>query len=154
MTDQKDSEVGKVVGDIEMSPALANQLKQLSAFLYDEGTPMKGCELSEEDAIALAKTHFPNKPYRLVANWRWINLDISESESKAVRDEGCEPCLIYASKILVDSQSQYSRGNWVRSTLHVSFTHGCLFETPNTIYVLMGEGSVKTEKPGVVMSIF
>lgn len=154
MTDQKDSEVSKVVGDIEVSPALANQLKQLSSFLYDEGTPMKGCELSEEDAIALAKTHFPNKPYRLVANWRWINLDISESEAKAVRDEGCEPCLIYASKILVDSQNQFSRGNWVRSTLHVSFTHGCLFETPNTIYVLMGEGSVKAEKPGVVMSIF
>ena len=154
MTDQKDSEVSKVVGDIEVSPALANQLKQLSSFLYDEGTPMKGCELSEEDAIALAKTHFPDKPYRLVANWRWINLDISESEAKAVRDEGCEPCLIYASKILVDSQNQFSRGNWVRSTLHVSFTHGCLFETPNTIYVLMGEGSVKAEKPGVVMSIF
>lgn len=154
MTDQNAPAAENLVGDIKVSPELDNQLKQLSSFLYDEGTPMKGCELSEEEAIALAITSFPNKPYRLVANWRWINLDISESDAKAVRDVGCEPCLIYASKILVDSQNQFSRGNWVRSTLHVSFTHGCLFETPNTIYVLMGEGSVKVEKPGVVMSIF
>lgn len=154
MTEIKASETSNIVGDIKVSPELDSQLRQLSSFLYEEGTPMKGCEMSEEEAIALATTHFPHKPYRLVANWRWINLDISERDAKAVRDEGCEPCVIYASKILDDSQNQFSRGNWVRSTLHVSFTHGCLFETPNTIYVLMGEGSVKTEKPGVVMSIF
>lgn len=154
MTEHNSTETGKVVGDIKVSPELDNQLRQLSSFLYEEGTPMKGCELSEEEAIALVTANFPHKPYRLVANWRWINLDISESDAKAVRDEGCEPCVIYATKILVDSQNQFSRGNWVRSTLHVSFTHECLFETPNTIYVLMGEGSVKTEKPGVVMSIF
>lgn len=154
MSHGNDQDGGTMTGNLDISPELGNQLKELSSFLYEEGAPMKGCELSEEEAIALVTANFPEKPYRLVAQWRWINLDISEMDAGLIRADGYEPCVIYASKVLVDSRNQFSRGNWVRSTLHRSFTHGCLFETPNTVYVLMGEGSVKTEKPGVVMSIF
>lgn len=154
MSSGKDQENADAKGDFDISPELASQVRELSSFLYDEGTPMKGCELSEEEAIALVTANFPHKPYRLVSQWRWVNLEISEKDAASLRVDGYEPCVIYASKVLVDSRSQFSRGNWVRSTLHRSFTHGCLFETPNTVYVLMGNGSVKTEKPGVVMSIF
>jgi hypothetical protein len=154
MTDNEQPKPVATTDEITLSPDAESQLKELTSFLYDEGEPAKGCELSEEAAIELALTHFPNKPYCLVAQWRRITLDISEKDEKDIRDAGCRPVLVYASKVLADSHRRFRRGNWVRSTLQVSFTHGCLFETPNTVYVLMGDGSLKTEKPDVVMSIF
>lgn len=155
MTDMPSvDEAVAVNAEIQLTPESECKIKELASFVYDEGVPAQGSELSEDEAIAVVTAAFPDKPYCLVAKWRMITLAISEKEAEDVRKEGLEPVLVYASKVLVDSHRRFDMGNWVRSTLQVSFTQGFLFETPNTVYVLMGEGSLKTEKVDTVMSIF
>ncbi|MBI6885768.1 DUF6957 family protein [Pseudomonas putida] len=154
MSDLKDAGALDGASTIKLSPAVENQLHKINSFLHDEGEPLMGCELTEDEAVELALKYFPGKPYCLVSHWYKVDLDISDADAAAVRSQGCEPVLVYGGKVLRDSHRRFVRGNWVRSTLQVSFTHGCLFQTPNTVYVLMGEGSVKKEKPEVIGAIF
>jgi len=70
-------------------------------------------------------------PFRLV---------VDTDERTATTDRGLIPALVYALTVIQDSKGRFAPGDWVRSTLEVSFTHDCLFETKNTVYVLMGAG--------------
>ena len=151
------------LGSHEMSPVNGNEsafppsvdsyLTTVSGFLNAPGEPLMGLDMTEGEAIALAKQHFPDKPYCLVSNWMLIKMDADERSLKAIQRIGSEPYLVYAHKVLQDSAGRFCRGDWVRSTLQVSFTHGGLFETVNTVYVLVGAGLTKTADPDVVMSI-
>lgn len=112
-----------------------------------------GLDMTEGEAIAFVKSNFPDKPYCLVSNWMLIKMDADERSLKAIKRIGCLPYLVYSHNVLQDSAQRFYRGEWVRSTLQVSFTHGGLFETVNTVYVLVGAGLSKTADPEVVMSI-
>ncbi|MNN68811.1 hypothetical protein D3C81_1845490 [compost metagenome] len=48
--------------------------------------------------------------------------------------------MMYADTIVLDEQNRWESGEWVRSSPLESFAHGCLFETANTVYVLLGDG--------------
>lgn len=136
-----------------LSESAANVIGAISGFLNEPGEPLMGLDMTEGEAVALVKQHFPDKPYCVVANWMLIELDVDEVSKKAVKRLGSEPYLVYAHKVLQDSRGRFHRGDWVRSTLQMSFTQGGLFETVNTVYVLLGQGCTKVSKPEVVMSI-
>jgi hypothetical protein len=133
--------------------SVANVIGAISGFLNEPGEPLMGLDMTEGEAVALVKQHFPDKPYCVVANWMLIELDVDEVSLKAVKRLGSEPYLVYAHNVLQDSRGRFRRGDWVRSTLQMSFTQGGLFETANTVYVLLGQGCSKTSVPEVVMSI-
>ena len=108
--------------------------------LLSAGENINGCPLADPDAVALANLHFPSRAYCLVADWAILDIKVTTRQRKAIIDRGLIPALVYALTVIQDSKGRFSHGDWVRTTVAVSFTHGCLFETKNTIYVLMGAG--------------
>jgi hypothetical protein len=135
------------------SDSVANVIGAISGFLSEPGEPLMGLDMTEGEAILFVRQHFPDKPYCVVANWMLIELEVDEVSRKAVKRLGSEPYLVYAHRVLQDSAGRFRRGDWVRSTLKVSLTQGGLFETVNTVYVLLGQGCCKVSRPEVVMSI-
>jgi hypothetical protein len=83
---------------------------------------------------------------RLLAS-RWL-------KSCALENHTVQPILLYAHTVVTDSARRFSPGDWVRSTLLVDRKSNCLFETQNSVYILLGTGSRKTAEPAVVASIF
>ncbi|MGF6516600.1 hypothetical protein ABH912_004066 [Pseudomonas sp. BT76 TE3572] len=108
--------------------------------LLSAGEKTSGCQLANPDAVALANLHFPSRACCLVADWAILDIEVTTRQRKAITDRGLIPALVYALTVIQDSKGRFPPGDWVRTTLAVSFTHGCLFETKNTIYVLMGFG--------------
>ena len=119
----------------EVQMNLADFVSVLSA-----GEKIDGCQLTTSDAVALASLHFPSHAYCLVADWAILDLDIPTRQRKAITDRQLIPALVYALTVIQDSKGRFPPGDWVRTTLGVSFTHDCLFRTKNTVYVLMGSG--------------
>ncbi|MBR7200325.1 hypothetical protein [Pseudomonas sp. 14A] len=108
--------------------------------LLSAGESLNGCRLADSDAVAFANLHFPSRPYCLVSDWAILDIDVTPAQLQTIADRGLIPALMNALTVIEDSKSRFRPGDWVSSTLAVSFTHGCLFETKNTIYVLMGPG--------------
>lgn len=118
---------------------LSMKLSAMHNMLAAGATPLSGSELSTDDAIRLAETEFPNKPWCLVRDW--VIYGIPEESFTAYAGRGLQPTMVYADCIVRDEQHRWDVGQWVRSSPLKSFTHGCLFETENTVYVLLGDGS-------------
>ena len=87
-------------------------------------------------------------------DWVILDIEVTMRQLKAVTDRGLVPALVYALTVIQDSKGRFLPGDWVKTTLAVSFSHGCLFETKNTIYVLMGSGRRVRTGLEVVFSIF
>ncbi|MNH43840.1 hypothetical protein D3C79_1058450 [compost metagenome] len=60
--------------------------------------------------------------------------------------------LVLAHEVIYDSRVRFVPGSWVRSTYAVSFQHPCMFETRNTIYLLVGDGYRKQASLELVLS--
>lgn len=118
------------------SPAM--RLSTVRKFLQEGATPQPGSELSNQEAIRLAETEFPIKPWCLVR--AWVIYDISAENFAGYVGSGLQPTMVYADCIVHDQQDRWDRGQWVRTSPLKSFTHGCLFETESTVYVLLGDG--------------
>ena len=114
-------------------------IPQLTSLLTG-GENISGCQRSVSDAVALANLHFPSRAYCLVADWAILDIEVTTRQLKAITDNGLVPALVYALTVIQDSKGRFLPGDWVKTTLAVSYSEGCLFETRNTIYVLMGSG--------------
>ena len=114
---------------------LADYVSVLSA-----GEKIDGCQLAPSDAVAFASLHFPSRAYCLVADWAILDLDITTRQRKSITDKKKIHTHIYTLTVIQNSKHRFPPGDWVRTTLGVSFTHDCLFRTKNTVYVLMGTG--------------
>lgn len=106
--------------------------------LLSAGESLNGCRLADSDAVALANLHFPSRTYLLVSNWATLDIDVTPLQLQKITDRGLTPALTSALTVIEDGKGRFRPGDWVRSTLAISFTHGCLFETKNTIYAVMG----------------
>jgi hypothetical protein len=131
-----------------------DQLEKVVAFLHEDGEPMLGCQLSDEEAIAWVQQIFPGKPYCLVRSWRWVDVQAPATVRQEVERSGAQMVVIYADNVVFDSRWRFIPGSWVRSTFLVSYSEGGLFETANTAYLLMGDGCRKTAELRTVFSIF
>jgi len=118
------------------------------------GEPRQGSIDSDEILIGLVQALFPRKPYCLVENWTIFKVDATEDELNKIHAAGQLPMIVFAHNVLFDSQRRFDVGDWVRSTLAISFEDGFLFETRNTIYVLKGAGREKTASLKTIFSIF
>lgn len=100
---------------------LSDVRKQLIA----DAVLLAGFAGSNDAAIELAQAVFPRKPWCLVRDWVIF---------------GAAPERVYADIIVLDEQHRWEAGEWVRSSSLRSFIQDCLFETENTVYVLLGNG--------------
>ena len=108
--------------------------------LQDGQVSSAGTSLSPAEIEALAAEHFPRKAYCTVEDWLIFHVDESPESLAKVRATGLQPMFMYAHCVIHDQQGRFPPGGWVRSTLCKSFDGVCLFETRNTVYVLVGEG--------------
>lgn len=118
------------------------------------GEPLQGSMDSEENLIELVQARYPRKPYCLVENWTIFRVDVSEREQQKIQAGGQLPLILFAHNVLFDSQRRFDVGDWIRSTLAISFQDGFLFETRNTVYILTGSGHEKTVSLKTILSFF
>lgn len=129
-------------------------IEDVSDFLTREGEPIASACEDEVAGVALAQELCPGKQYCSVRQWILVDLDISDDNKVLVIEKGFQPVLLYAHSVVTDSARQFSPGDWVRSTLLVELKNSYLFETNNSVYILLGAGTRKTAAPDVVLSIF
>tara|TARA_R110001599_G_scaffold103288_1_gene262691 strand:+ start:167 stop:565 length:399 start_codon:yes stop_codon:yes gene_type:complete len=129
-------------------------LKEMTDFLYGEGEPMQGGTFTVEEAKVQGKAFAKFKPYRVVRDWIWAEVDVDEKIVKDLETRDLKPVMVYAHEVMYDSTMRFDPGNWVRTTPLTKFTPPCFFETRNTVYILVGEGKRKTTSMNAIMSIF
>lgn len=122
--------------------------------LYGPSEPRNGSMGSYETLTGLVQTLYPRKPYCMIEGWTIFRVDFTEDELKRIHSEGQLPLIVFAQNVVFDSERRFDVGDWVRSTFAVSFEEGFLFETRNTIYVLMGPGDEKLASLKTVLSFF
>ena len=116
-----------------------------------------GCTQNNiDDVIKLAQQINPNKKYRVVADWQWWDIQFPEHalSVEQLKKQGQLPSFIYTSNLLNDSSGEFNPGFCVRSTFLLKLHHGCIFETGNTFYVLVGKGKRKMVDVVSAFSIF
>ncbi|WP_407719289.1 DUF6957 family protein [Pseudomonas amygdali] len=92
----------------------------------------------------------------LCAVEEWIILDaiVTDAERAKVAAAGCRPIFMFAHKVVHDEQRRFEPGHWVRSSMGTAFKEGYLFETRNTVYVLLGPGHRKSSSIEAIFSLF
>mgnify|MGYP005825819715 CR=1 FL=1 len=129
-------------------------LNVMTELLLGDGEPMPGGDLTLDEAIALGQSEAKKKPFRVVRNWIWADLAVSETEAKTMNEQGFQPVMVYAEDVMYDSSYKFDIGFWVRTSPLKHFTPPCIFETANTTYILVGEGKRKTTSVNAIMRIF
>ncbi|HID9684971.1 DUF6957 family protein [Pseudomonas aeruginosa] len=131
---------------------LSDAISASASIIYGEGDPMPGCELSVEEARGWLIDLEPSRPFCLIADWCWLDLDVS-CLAYADADAQFAPAFVYGGNVLFDSRFRFPIGGWVRSTMLVALRDEFIFETRNTRYLLMGSGVRRTSSSGAVASI-
>ncbi|MBI6947593.1 hypothetical protein HX788_21750 [Pseudomonas edaphica] len=115
-------------------------LEEISRLLYGAGEEVTGWNSTQEDLIAVAAKTFPGKAFCVVKEWILIDLTVTPDEKEKLTRLGLLSMALLAHEIVLDSAGRFQPSMWVRSNFGVSFTEGCMFETKNTVYLLLGSG--------------
>jgi hypothetical protein len=122
---------------------MSGSLQDLEAFIDARGSALEGLDpnLSEETAAALVAERYGDKPFCLVSHWSLLT----------VKDVPTP--LLYAEYVIYDSLGRFRSGDWVRSSPAIASREKGMFETRNTVYVLLGPGRAKTASAGLVLGL-
>lgn len=135
---------------------LESELENLASTFYDEGYSFDaGCnEEHIERYVAMCRELMPYKKLCIVRNWQWWDLTLSDHYKKLFAQNGQIPALIKADNVIEDEAGRFPNGGWVRTSPLVRFTEDCIFETKNTLYLLVGNGSRKTVSLSAAVAFF
>ena len=128
-------------------------LEEISQLLYGAGEEVAGWQGTQDELIALAAKTFPGKAFCVVKQWILIDLTVNPAEKEKLSRLGLLPATLFAHEIVLDSKGRFQPGMWVRSNFGVFFTEGCMFETKNTVYLLLGPGLRKEASVGAAFSM-
>ncbi|OXR28266.1 hypothetical protein PSUM_27530 [Pseudomonas umsongensis] len=128
-------------------------LEEISQLLYGAGEEVAGWQGTQDELIALAAKTFPGKAFCVVKQWILIDLTVNPDEKEKLSGLGLLPATLFAHEIALDSKGRFQPSMWVRSNFGVSFTEGCMFETNNTVYLLLGSGLKKEASIGAAFSM-
>jgi hypothetical protein len=131
-----------------------NELSEINDLLYGPGESMPGSEMTDEQAMAYAQKTFPRGDYCLVREWIWIDLDVSEQQRAELAKTKRLPVIIYASRVVFDSNRRWDVGDFVRTSPLHAFEKGFHFKTLNSTYLLLGAGVRKLANAESVAHIF
>ncbi|WP_447747804.1 DUF6957 family protein [Pseudomonas nicosulfuronedens] len=119
-------------------------LSEVSSIIYGDGTPMTGCQMSDEEAMRWVRERYSNMEYCLVRDWRWLDIDASDEARDGLKKRALQPVVVYANNVVYDSRRRWDTGSWVKTSLLHRYDEGGAFMTFNSVYVLMGEGMRQT----------
>lgn len=126
-------------------------LEDAMSFLYGAGEVVQGWSGERSELVQAAQQRFPGKPYCLVK--RWILVDLTTSGTEPVSAE-IPPMFVFAHEVIYDSRQRFAPGYWVRSSYGISTEPPRMFETRNTVYLLMGDGYRKQASSETYSSLF
>ncbi len=126
----------------------------INELLHGVGVPMLGRDITDDEAIRHVKSLSLLKPFCAVRKWIWIDLEMPDAVRTKIISDGLQPVMIYAHSVVFDSAMRFNPGDWVRSTPLVKFSDGYLFETQNTIYILIGQGTRKSAQLSTIIHVF
>ena len=122
--------------------------------LFQEGhISSAGTSMSRPEIEAVLAERFPRRPYCLVEDWLLFHVDEPPESLARVRSVGLQPMFLYSHCVTYDSQGRFPPGGWVRSTLCKTYDGVCMFETRNTVYVLIGQGREQTASLKTIFSL-
>ena len=124
------------------------------SLLGDPGASLMGAELCLEGAMTAARTHYKHLPLCAVEEWTILDAIVTDAERAKVIAAGCQPMFLFAHRVVHDEQRRFEPGHWVRSSMGTAFKEGYLFETRNTVYVLLGPGHRKSSSIEAIFSLF
>lgn len=116
------------------------QLNEVTDLLFSAGIPMPGVQVSQDEALRIVRERYPYHEYCLVADWRWIDLDVTQAQLAELARTNRKPVVIYADSVIYDSQRRWDVGDFVRTSYLHKFEEGFIFQTLSTIYILIGGG--------------
>nr|WP_282582707.1 hypothetical protein [Pseudomonas umsongensis] len=121
--------------------------------LYSPGEPRQGSTESHETLIDLVRLRFPRKPYCLVEKWTVFQVDVTAEQLTSIHAAGQLPLILFAHNVIFDSERRFDVGDWVRTSMCISLDES-VFETRNTVYVLLGAGYEKSVTLKEILSFF
>ncbi|MCY1306275.1 hypothetical protein D9M70_561280 [compost metagenome] len=116
-------------------PLLTGPAEQITALCPDE-----------QEGLRRVMRAYRGEPYCLVSKWVIVELDADQALLEQLHQEGLQPCVLFARRVIYDSRGRYSRENYVR-TSPLKRLDRCFFITQNTIYVLTGNGERRKCSP-------
>ncbi|QIQ73885.1 DUF6957 family protein [Pseudomonas coronafaciens] len=122
--------------------------------LGDPGVSLMGSELGLEAVMAAARKRYKWVPLCAVEEWIILDAIVTDAERAKVAAAGCQPMFMFAHKVVDDEQRRFEPGHWVRSSMGTAIKEGYLFETRNTVYVLLGPGHRKSASIEAIFSLF
>lgn len=128
--------------------------EEIADLIYGAGVLMRGSEMDEFQAVEYLRSHFPLSEYCLVRDWIWVDVNVNADQLSRIERNSCRPVVLYAHTVLYDSSRRYDVGDFVRSSLLHRHHEMGLFQTINTIYVMLGDGVRKRSDLGVVGKIY
>lgn len=122
--------------------------------LGDPGVSLMGSDLGLEAAMYAARKRYKWMPLCAVEEWTILDAIVTDDERAKVAAAGCQPIFMFAHKVVDDEQRRFEPGHWVRSSMGTAFKEGYLFETRNSVYVLLGPGHRKSASIEAIFSLF
>lgn len=122
--------------------------------LGDPGVSLMGSDLVLEAVMAAARKRYKWMPLCIVEEWIILDAIVTDEERAKITAAGCQPIFMFAHKVVDDEQRRFEPGHWVRSSMGTAFKEGYLFETRNTLYVLLGPGHRKSASIEAIFSLF
>ena len=98
-----------------------------------------GCCFSDIDKMfEAARGLGRGKKVCAIQEWEWW--DLTGIPSHLLREECLQPAMIYSDNVIIDSAMRFPKGACIRTSLIVRLHLGCVVETRNTLYILVGIG--------------
>lgn len=113
----------------------------------------QGSDAEPEFLISEARRRFPGKGYCRVYEWTVFRADVSADDLETISSRGHLPFFVYAHRVAEDSRGRFRPGEWVRSSMAISFD-GVMFETKNTVYILQGAGHERLASLKTIFSFY
>ena len=124
------------------------------SLLGDPAVSLMGSGLGLEAVMAAARKRYKWMPLCAVEEWIILDAIVTDEERAKVTAAGCQPMFMFAHKVVDDEQRRFEPGHWVRSSMGTAFNDGFLFETRNSVYVLLGPGHRKSASIEAIFSLF
>jgi len=137
-----------VSGEVDVDSPIQDSL------LGDPGVSLMGSELGLEAVMAAARKRYKWMPLCAVEEWIILDAIVTDAERTKVSAVGCQPMFMFAHKVVDDEQRRFEPGHWVRSSMGTAFKEGYLFETRNTVYVLLVRGHRQSSSIEAIFSLF
>lgn len=133
---------------------IREQAEELANMLFYNGEAFDiGCNDYIDNQLIEHAKKLTNKPYCIVKEWCWWDIDMPESISKKMVEKSTLPAMLFSHYIIDDELKRFPVGGNVRSSLLYKFHPPAFFETGNTVYILTGRGTRKTVTAENVMAI-